>query len=281
MAFNDGNKGFAHWRLSEITNQCLDCHTRLPESYSSNFQEKKISLEPKRFQSTFDLGTAQFIVRDYEAAEKSFKTVIEDNINTKKFMDTIEAFRNVLIINTKIKPNVEKMLAFIKKHSHNKLLPMDIQEELGEWEMRLKEIQKIKLLQSPLQDDKSVRTLISTFLEPVKGKSDVFIENYDVYFFVSIGLLSRYLFTHPKSEMGAEISYWTGWSENLLKRAYMNSSGDLFFKQCILRYPKVPTAMKCLKELKESIESQFPGPGGLNTPAVKKELADLEALITK
>lgn len=281
-AFKEGNKNFSHWRLSEITNQCLDCHTRLPESYASKFQEKRLTLDPKRFDSQFDLGTAQFIVRDYPAAEKSFLGVVEDDLKTKNFMDTSDAFRNILVINTKIRPDFAKMLTITKKYSHNKLLPMDIQEELEEWEARLKELQKIKLLQSPLKDDKSVKILISTFLEPLQKKNEVFVENYDVDFLLSSGLLSRYLFTHPGTKVGAEISYWTGWSEKVLKRSYMNSSSDLFFKQCIRRYPKNPTALKCFRELKESAEFEFSGSAGPDLPVdVKKELSELESLIAK
>lgn len=281
-AFKEGNKDFAHWRLSEITNQCLDCHTRLPESYTSKFQEKKISLDPKSFESKFDLATAQFIVRDYQAAEKTYIEVIESNLKNKNFMDTSDAFKNILVIRTKVKPAFAKMLELSKKYSHNNILPMDIQEELGQWEIRLKEVQKNKILLSPLQDDKNVKNLIATFLEPVYKKDDVFFDNYDVFLLVSSGLLSRYLFSHPHTDMAPEISYWLGWSEKVLKRDKFNSSGDLFFKQCIRRYPKSTVAPKCFKELKENTEFEFSGSAGTNIPEdLKKELRDLEALILK
>lgn len=281
-AFKEGNKDYAHWRLGEITNQCLDCHTRIPENYKSQFQEKKLSLNPKKFDSLFDLGTAQLIVRDYKAADKTFSEVIEENIRKKNFMDTDEAFKNLLLIRTKTHPDTRKMLELTAKYSHEKSLPMDIQEELAQWEIRLKEIEKIKLLQSPLRDDKDVRSLITTFLEPVKEKDNVFLDNYDVYLLTSSGLLSRYLFTHPETAYAPDISYWIGWTEKALKRDQFLSSGDLFFKQCIKKYPKSDAAPKCFKEYKESMEFEFSGSAGTNIPAdVKKELDELGELLKK
>lgn len=281
-AFKEGNKQFVHWRLAEVTTQCLDCHTRLPESHASKFQEKKLALDPKRYDSLFDLGTAQLIVRDYPAAEKTFLQVIEADLKTKDFMDTADAFRNILLIRTKVRPSFTSMLELTAKYSRNKLLPIDLQEELDEWQGRLKEVQKIKLLQTPLKDDEAVKQLISTFLEPVQKKDDAFIENYDVYLLVSSGLLSRYLFAHPDTRLGPEISYWIGWNERVLKRTYFSNSSDLFFKQCIRRYPQSPVARKCFQELKENAEFEFTGSSGPDLPAdVKKELAELEALITK
>lgn len=281
-AFKEGNKDFSHWRLTEVTNQCLDCHTRLPETYLSKYQERKLKLEPKEFENLFDLGTAQLIVRDYPAAEKSFQAVIEANLKTKLFLETSDAFKNILLINTKIKPDINKMLKFTEKYAHNRFLPMDIQEELTEWQVRLKEIQKVKLLQSPLKSDQDVKLLTSQFLEPVKEKNNVFLDNYDVYLLVSNGHLSRYLFAHPNSEVSSEISYWIGWIEKVLKRDQFFSSSDQFFKQCIRRYPKSSMAPKCLNELKESIEFEFSGSAGTNIPAdVKKELTELESLIKK
>jgi hypothetical protein len=281
-AFREGNKDYAHWRLSEITHQCLDCHTRLPETFRSTFQEKKLTLNPAKFDSKFDLGMAQLIVRDYPAAEKSFMSVIEESMKTKNYMDTDEAFKNLLLIRTKIHPDFKKMLQVTGQYSHNKDLPMDIQEELSSWEKRLKEVEKIKILQGALKEDKDVKTLISTFLEPAKEKDDVFLDNYDVYLLTSSGLLSRYLFTHPQTELAPEISYWLGWTEKVLKRDEYFNSGDLFFKQCIRRYPKSPVAEKCFKELKESTEFEFSGSAGENIPAdVKRELAELEGLLKK
>lgn len=281
-AFKEGNKDYAHWRLGEITNQCLDCHTRLPENYTSRFQEKKLTLNPQRFASTFDLATAQLIVRDYPAAEMSFERVIEEHLKTKNFMDTSDAFKAILLIRTKAHPAYKRMQELAAKYAHDKSLPMDIQEELTQWETRLKEIQKIKLLQSPLKADRDVRSLIDSFLEPVKEKDDLFLDNYDVYLLASGGLLSRYLFTHPETKLAPELSYWIGWSEKVLKRDQFFGSGDLFLKQCIRRYPKSSMAPKCLKELKESAEFEFSGSAGTQIPAdIKRELSELESLISK
>lgn len=281
-AFKEGNKDYAHWRLGEITNQCLDCHTRLPESYTSKYQEKKLTLNPRKFDNLFDLGTAQLIVRDYPAAEKTFTTLIEDNIKKKNFMDTEEAFKGLLLIRTKTHPDIKKMLALTEKYAHDKALPMDLQEELGQWDVRLKEISKIAILQKPLRDDKDVKTLMTTFLEPVKEKDSVFLDNYDVYLLTSNGLLSRYLFNHPETELAPDISYWIGWSENALKREQFFSSGDLFLKQCIRKYPKSAVAKNCLKEYKDSVEFEFSGSAGTNIPAdVKRELTELESLVSK
>lgn len=253
-AFKDGNKQFAHWRLGEITNQCLDCHTRLPESYASRFQEKKLTLDPKRFDNRFDLGTAQLIVRDYPAAAVTFKEVIEDGVKKKNYMDLTEAFRSLLLIHTKARLEFGKMLALTEKYGREKSIPMDLQEELTLWQRHLRELSKQKLLKSPLKNEAEVRALIEALLVPVKGKDAEAQEDYDVHLLAASGQLSRYLFAHPQTDLGAEISYWIGWSEKVLKREQYYGSGELFLKQCLQRYPKSPMAAKCREELSDGGE---------------------------
>lgn len=279
-AFKDGNKDYAHWRMTEITNQCLDCHTRIPENYPSKFQKKKLTLNPKKFATPFDLGTAQFIVRDYAAAEKTFLSVIDADLSSKKFLDTEDAFRNVLTINTKVKPDFAKMHTLVQKYLKDKTLAMDIQEELRDWEVALRKIEKARSFSAPLETDRDVRGLIADYLEPVKTKDGTFLGTYDVYLLASSGLLSRYLFTHRDSPLAPEITYWIGWCEKVLKRDNFFSSGDLFFKQCIRRYPKSAIAPQCLSEWKDSMQFLFSGSGGVHFPSeFHKELKEFEGLM--
>jgi hypothetical protein len=68
--------------------------------------------------------------------------------------------------------------------------------------------------------------------------------------------------------------------EKRLKKENFLSTGSLYFKQCIKKYPRTPIAKECLKEYIESVEFDFSGSGGMAIPSeIKKELKDLSELL--
>ncbi len=130
-----------------------------------------------------------------------------------------------------------------------------------------------------MSDDKALETFVNKELIPLKKQSSLNDEN-DVDLLFASGILSNYLFENPSTKKAPEINFWLGWAEKHLKREQFFGSGDLFLKQCVKRYSKLPIAAQCLEEYRESIEFDFSGSAGTEIPSdVKKELLDLEQLI--
>ena len=278
-AFKLGNKDYAHWRLKEITSLCIDCHTRMPISHASSFQNGELAIDETKFENIYNLGIAQLIVRRYTDAKGSFTRSIQDKLIKKEIKDLILPFKQILLIDAKVFKNPDNLMAFMGEYKSREDLPEEVRSSIASWLIRLKHWKGNKMLTVGLKNDKEVERFIAKELAPLKKKS-IYGGGYDVDLLISSGLLSNYFFENPTSAKAPEISYWLGWAEKYLKRENFFGSGDLFLKQCIKHYPKTQTAKKCLEEYKDSVEFEFSGSSGTSIPKdVQKELDDLEKLI--
>lgn len=277
-AFKKGKKDFAYWTLREMTSLCLDCHTRLPESHTSSFQNGEYQVNQGKFLVPYNLGVAQLIVRRYADAKQSFARAIDQNIVRKNFKDTMDPLKQILLIEAKVLRNPENLEKELTHYIGKKELPQSIRDTLATWQTRARAWKGASEL-SGLKDDTKVRQLIDQRLKPLKETLSVF-GGHEVDLLISTGLLSNFLFENPESKLAPEISYWLGWAEKYLKRENFFGSGDLFLKQCIQRYPKSPMAPKCLDEYRESVVFEFSGSGGTHIPEdVEAELKRLEQFI--
>lgn len=280
-AFKAGKKDYAHWRLKEITTHCLDCHTRLPPSFESSFQNGELTINEKKFDNVYNLGIAQLIVRRYVDAKNSFIRSIQDRMIRKDYREIMPPFKQILVIHTKVLKTPEDLIALFKEYAEKKGLPEEVKNSLLAWIGRLNHWKGQKVLSTGLEDDQAVEAFITRELSPLKKKTALDDGN-DVDLLIATGVLSNYLFENPSSKKAPEISFWLGWSEKHLKREAFFGSGDLFLKQCVKRYPKDPIARKCLDEYRESVEFEFTGSSGTRIPSdVRNELNSLEQLIQK
>lgn len=280
LAFKDNKKDYAHWRIKEITGLCIDCHTRLPTSYSSSFQNGELTIDKNKFDRIYNLGIGQMIVRRYVDAKMTFTQDIDEKILKKNFKDIDLPFKQLLLIDTKVLNNPGNLIAPLETYLGRKDLPEELKKTLSDWVKRLKIWKEKTALKNKLNNDKELTSFIQKELVPLKKQG--LTDGQDVDLLIVSGILSRFSFENPHSKLAPEISYWLGWSEKYLKRENFFGSGDLFLKQCIKRYPKNPIAKECLTEYKESVEFDFSGSGGIDIPEdIKKELKDLEHRIKK
>ncbi|MGE3608365.1 MAG: hypothetical protein AB7I27_02165 [Bacteriovoracaceae bacterium] len=280
-AFKNNRKDYAHWRLKETTSLCIDCHTRLPISYSSSFQNGKNNIDNSKFDNAYDLGIANLLVRRYVDAKNSFLRSIDDKMIKKQTDDIILPFKQILLIETKALKNPANMLALLDKYKEKKEIPQETHLRILSWINRLNHWKNNPLLAKGIQTDKELDQFIDKVLIPLT-KKPLYNEGFDVDLLFVSGLLANYYFENPATNRAPEISYWMGWSEKYLKRERFFSSGDLFLKQCIKRYYFNPIAKKCFEEYKESIEFDFSGSSGTHIPEdLKKELDDFSKLINK
>lgn len=278
-AFSEGKKDYAHWRLKEITSHCLDCHTRLPPSHTSSFQNGELKLEENKFSNVYNLGIAQLIVRRSIDAKNSFTRSIQDQLITKNFTDIMLPLKQILVIETKVLKDPTNSIAIFQQYADKKDLPEEVRRTLNAWISQLNVWKGKEVLKTGLGNEFAVSAFIKNELRPLKVAANVGDAS-DVDFLFASGLLSNYLFENPTTKKAPEINFWLGWAEKNLKRESFFGAGDLFLKQCIKRYPKDPMAKQCLAEYRESIEFEFSGSSGTHIPAeIEEELAELQKMI--
>jgi hypothetical protein len=278
-SFKSNNKEYAQWRLKELTSLCIDCHTRIPPTKSSSFELGKLSISPKKFKNAYHLGISQLIVRRYADAKTSFTQSIDEKMITGEFENLIDPFKQILLIDAKVLKNPSDMSLYIKHYLTKEKIPLGVRTRLQAWEKHLGFWTSKKYPPIELKSDDDVKAFISRKAEPIKQKAS-FEDEFDVDMLMISGLLSNYLFTHPHTPLAPELNYWIGFSEKYLKHENFFGSGDLFFKQCILKYPSHPMAINCLKEYKESVTFEFSGSSGTHIPKeILSEIEQLESFI--
>lgn len=278
-AFEAGKKSYSHWMLQELTNLCLDCHTRVPESHASSFQSGELQLEPAKFKTSYTLATAQLLVRRYTDAKNTFIRDIQDKLIKKDFDNLFLPFQQILLIDTKVQRDLEGMEKTIDLYLKKETMPDSMKKTLKKWQKRLSFWKKDLFYKNGIRTDKELNLFIKNKLTPLKNTAYL-DESYQVDLLIGSGLLSHYFFINQDTKMAPEISYWLGLLEKRLKRNNFFGSGDYFLKQCIRKYPKHQVARECLNEYKESVEFDFSGSGGTVIPLeVKKEIEDFDKLL--
>lgn len=262
-AFTKNKKEHSRWLVRETIALCMDCHTRLPTSHTSSFQNGEIAFDKSIFKDKYDLGIGYLIVRRYVDAKDNFTQSIQDKIIKKDFADLILPFQQILLIETKINKDPAKMVSIIDWYLEKKNLPADVSEELVSWKKRLVIWKDEKSSGDPKNEEELIK-FINRRLKPLKD--DSFNNSYKVDYLIASGVLAHFYFENQTSTMAPELNYWLGWMEKRLKRDEFMSSGDLFLKQCIKRYPKHPVAKDCLEEYKESLMFDFSGSSGTHIP---------------
>lgn len=280
-SFRTGDKGYAHWRLREITAQCMDCHTRLPPSYASSFQNGQLTIDRSKVGDVYNLGITQMVVRRYVDAKESFTRSIQDRLIKKDITNIDLPFKQIVLIESKVLKQPENLIAFLETYQKNKMIPGELKSRIVVWIKDLQNWKDDSQVKSGLHTEKDVRAFLDKKLKPLSVEM-LYDGSHDVDLLISSGLLSNYFFENPKSTLAPELSFWLGWIETYLKRENFFGSGELFLKQCVRRYPEHPMARLCLDTYKEFIEYQFTGSSGTNLPKdIKDEISQLESLVKK
>jgi hypothetical protein len=282
QAFSKGNKDYAHWRMREITAQCMDCHTRLPADHVSSFRDGMRQLENAKFSDPYNLGVGQMIVRLYPEAKATFTKVIDEKFIRGELTGILLPMKQLLLIQTKILKDPEQMVKILDHYETKKGLSLSDKEVMKQWRDRLVVWGQSPYNKNKLKNDTEVESFIKSTLKPLFKNDSLYIGKFDVDLMYASGLLSNFIFENPQSKFAPDAIYWIGLSDKYLQREQFVGSGELFLKECVRRYPKSAIAPKCFAEYKESMEFQFTGSRGTELPAeVERELDHLESLIKK
>lgn len=271
---------FAQKRLNVIGALCVTCHTQLPESVSKKAFGKNVKVvERAGFDSDFSYANYLYLIRNFDESRKYFEKAIDTDLskrNSNSTLDIVFSLRKIISIDTKIKFDYAKAMAFIQKWSKDARLSKNDKKMLTRWESSLKnwkDFNPANIISMPQFIEKN--------LTPLDMKKEiVFTGEEDVSLLISSGVLLNYLVENPTTELAPEILYWLSLAEHRMSQSYFFSLGDLYLKDCIRKYPTSPYAKKCYQEYADSIEAGYTGSSGTDIPAEeKRELIKLKSLL--
>jgi tetratricopeptide (TPR) repeat protein len=297
QSFNSQNKTFARLRLASTTSLCLSCHTQLPKDRMTTFILDNKKVNKSIFENEYEYGNFLFLLRKYTQAISAYEKSIEQRKLKQKEYEKIQnilgskneqfdrvlynTFRNALTIYAKVLKQPEAAINFFKKYTDDKEIPNYMKRDLQKWSKDLQKWVGKKEIDHLLVDDKEMQTFMQKYLAKMEMDGETVITaEMDVDLLVTSGVISNYLNANPKTKHAAAILYWLGISENRLMKDMFFSLGDLYLKECIMRYPKDPIAVKCFSEFENEINFRFTGSLGTNIPkSLQEELNRLKNLL--
>jgi len=264
------NKRLNHVKsmLLATTAICVSCH-----SQDSHTRTLFVGYGRDKFKSDFSFAEYNFITRNYEQAESFYLRYLNKPGKHNNEADQLTALRHLLNIYTQILNNPAKGLETFKKIKKIKFLSAYSRKKVQVWLNGLDEITKLNANKNELN------------FSQINSYTDKFIlaENRPTHLehlYWIRGMIYRYLGSAPKEDEIPTLLFWLALSERGDNQSVYFSLGDLYLKQCIVKYPNSPVAKKCFGEYKDAIEFSYSGSKGTDIPDdIQEDLNNLQALV--
>ncbi|MCT4641178.1 MAG: hypothetical protein N4A33_02700 [Bacteriovoracaceae bacterium] len=264
------NYQYTKYRVKSLSSTCIACHSHLPAELFPPVK-RKLSLKKLSLQDKINFS---FLLRDYKKTLSLLEKDILGELKSKRSFRALEDLLNIysqtfLKYNGPTENLLIKLNAF-KKYAVNK---NTINSYIQKMKSQLKYTQEININKA---DEKYINFIINKYLEPNKEHLlNLYSSSKDklVLKTLTSTLISKYIILNYKSNITPKLLYWMGVIENFNHSLDIYSLGELYYKECIIRFPKSQYAKDAYKALKSSITAGYTGSSGTHIPkAVQKEL---------
>ena len=265
---------YAKYRLKRLTSLCISCHTQLPKD-----RFPKVSNKYKKHIQNINLNTEQksrlaFLFRDYK---KALEYQMQ-SFNSSPSKTSLARVLKTYLLNLN---DDKSALLFLEQVSNNKKMPKRVRQIAIDWSEELASLNLSRRVAMNKQD--WIRGLISKYLVPRRQILQDRVSTKSVMISYKMQrILYNYLVIHPDSILSAELMYWLGVLETKERNIDLYTLGEMYFEQCIVKYPESIIAHQCYDAYHEAIYEGFTGSSGTHiSKEFKKKLHDYKALIFK
>lgn len=269
-AFANGNLGYARRSLRSTLDVCSSCHSQVPQSPAFNWKFDEKALKGS------DIERAEFLfaTRQYAPAEKLFYDFAKNFKKDQNVLDVERGLVRILAIHLRAGRNPNLARKKLLELSENQNFSSPLKERLAVW---ITELRALERLNPPDIEKTSAGRLVrfvSKRLDAKKTQSFGDSEMPDALYFS--GLLYQFLNTRREKDVIADLLYWLALYEKRLGENYPQELSRLYFKECVLRFSKDPTAKLCFQEYESMQNLEYTGSSGTKIPLdVKRDLESL------
>ncbi len=272
--FRLGNKSYARWMTNSTLGICMSCHTQMP----TDSRQFGIFFKANYFTSDFDQAEFMFATKNFEGANAIYQGLVTGFPKNNLSADRLEksAQREILYL-IRIKRDLVAAKSLLNKFRQNKQLPEFLLRNLDSWTEQISLWQEKKLPDLAKASSKEIvgfaekNLSIDANQSKVEASEPRFISN-----LVVSGILYEYLQKNPRSPDAPAILYWLAVIDREMTKSIFYNLADLYLKECMLKFPESPMAMKCYKEYEAEMVFGYTGSGGTNIP--REILQDLKFL---
>lgn len=266
----------AQFELHEFTENCVACHSRLPDpqdaELSSRFmEEKEIAALPLPERATLAMATRQF--ERALAAQEAMLTAPEFDVSS---IDLLGYLDDYIEVNVRVKRDFARPARALEAFAKRSDLRAGLRSDLNQWVADLRAYGA----RAPVEGLEAGRRLAEeTVAASDRGGEHALLVRYEI----ASGALLRYVASLPDGDRrAAEAYYWLGVIESRVGRSFWLSQTEPYLEAAIRLAPDGPFAPKAYALLEEFVSGAYTGSSGEHVPAdVKAWLAELERLVAK
>lgn len=276
--FRIGNKPYSRWMLNSTLSICMSCHTQIPTASRSmkNFEDFK------SFTSSFDQAEFLFATRAFDKAKETYEKLIlgfpEGGINSDQLETSIQ---RMITYYARIQRSPSDAYLALQRYQKNDKLPPFLKEDLKSWSSAFKEWEGEAPMDLNRMSDTQILDFAKKNLDPKKAGYVLTSDNPRAVHYLKVsGILYQYLQLHPNSSAAPDMLYWLAICDKGLSNNFFFSLGDIYLRECVIRYPSTAIAKDCYNEYEQETVLSYSGSSGTHMPdEVKRDLDRLKALI--
>lgn len=263
----------AQFELHEFTENCVACHSRLPDpedsQLSSRFMDDaQIAALPLPERAQLAMATRQF-----DRALSAHEAMLSSPEFDVSSIDLLGYLDDYIEVCVRVKRDFERPARTLETFAKRPDLRASLKSDVSQWVKDLREFGA----RAPVEGLDAGRKLAqATEAASSKGEEHAML----VRFEVASGALLRYVASLPDGDArAAEAYYWLGVIESRIGRSFWLSQTEPYLEAAIRLAPGDPVAAKAYAMLEEFEVGAYTGSSGEHVPEdVKARLAELKRL---
>jgi hypothetical protein len=273
--YANGRYGEARFLLQHVTEVCVACHARLPDTQVRPFgvglmATDAVAALPPTERAEFEMATRQF-----DAALASYEAVFSDPDLSPADVDLMGHFDSYLELCLRVQHDPQHALMTLQKITSRPDVPERVRENANAWIASLTELRSTPLTGTPLD---RARELLAR-----AGDRERFPDERRalVQYIAASGVLHRYVVSQVSAtpDLG-EAYYLLGVIEATVGRSFWASQTEHYLETSIRIGPGEAYAEEAYDLLEEFIVAGHTGSAGAHIPQeVRRRLGELRELI--
>jgi hypothetical protein len=272
--FASGRYEEARFLLHELTEDCVACHSRLPDPrdapLSARFMdEAEIAALPLPEQARLAMATRQF-----ERALTAQEAMLASPDFDAGSIDLLGELDDYLEVCLRVKGDFERPARALEAFARRDDVRPMLRDELRHWVSDLGELGA----RAPIEGFEAGRELVREAEAKAAGRET---RTLHVRYHAASGTLHRYVSSLPAGDRrAAEAYYWLGVSASRVGRSFWLSETEPFLEAAIRLAPGDPIAREAYVLLEDFVIGGYTGSSGEHVPPdIKAWLEELSALI--
>jgi tetratricopeptide (TPR) repeat protein len=274
--YTHGDYDEAQFTLRNITDNCITCHSSLPESH--RFPPAESFFKAVHVNALSPLARASYYVmsRQFDQALTSYEAYFKQSDVAPANLVAQGAFIDYLKICINVKQDLARPRHLIDSISRRPHVSGTTSAQLKRWSATLVELEKRGTVRKTgLAEARKVLNDGRSQMEYLRDRDGI------IHYLVASAILNRYVHDHPDHGQDvAEAYYLLGITESLLGHSFWLSRSEFYLESAIRLAPNAPFAAKAFDLLEQSYTASFSGSGGTHIPDdINNLLAELQRIM--